>query len=119
MFEGTGQSITVSTNPVGATCSVSREGAQLGSLASTPGSIRVDKSKNDLTVTCSKSGYQTTSVSYSPKFNGTTFGNIILGGGIGAVVDASTGANYDYPSQVTMDLPAETPTATQAATPVK
>jgi hypothetical protein len=95
----------VSTNPTGAACIVSREGVQLGSVNPTPGSIRVEKSKNDLSVTCSKDGRQTTTVSYSPRFNGTTFGNIVLGGGIGAIVDASTGANYDYPAQVSMELP--------------
>jgi hypothetical protein len=104
VFEGTGQSVAVSTNPTGAACTVSREGVQLGSVNPTPGSIRVEKSKNDLSVTCSKEGRQTTTVSYSPTFNGTTFGNIVLGGGIGAIVDASTGANYDYPAQVSMEL---------------
>lgn len=125
VIEGTGQSVAVATNPPGANCTVSRQGTLLGSVESTPGSVRVDKSKNDLTVSCTKSGYQATTVSYSPSFNGTTFGNIILGGGIGAVVDASTGANYDYPTQVSLDLPEEaapvaaaTPAATTMA-PVK
>ena len=107
VFEGTGQSVAVATNPSGASCTVSREGVQLGLVNPTPGSIRVEKSKNDLTVACMKPGHQATTVSYSPKFNGTTFGNIILGGGIGAIVDASTGANYDYPNEITIDLPTE------------
>jgi hypothetical protein len=88
-----------------------REGATLGQVASTPGSIRVDKSKNDLMVTCSKPGYQTASIAQSPKFVGTTFGNIILGGGVGAIVDASTGANYEFPAQITLDLAAASPAA--------
>lgn len=104
IMEGTGQSVQVSTSPSGAACQVSREGAHLGDIASTPGSIRVDKSKNDLTVTCSKPGYQMASVTRSPGFQGTTFGNIILGGGVGAIVDASTGANYEYPGQINLDL---------------
>ena len=106
VFEGTGQSVAVSTNPPGANCTVSREGVQLGTVNPTPGSIRVEKSKNDLSVACAMVGHQATTVSYSPTFNGTTFGNIILGGGIGVIVDASTGANYTYPAQVSVDLPA-------------
>jgi hypothetical protein len=65
--EGTGQSVAVSTAPSGATCSVIREGQAVGQVAATPGSIRIDKSKNDLTVTCSKPGYQTASISQSPE----------------------------------------------------
>ena len=118
VFEGTDQSVGVATNPPGASCNVTREGAQIGTVSPTPGSIKVSKSKNDLTFACSKPGFQPVTVSHSPSFNGTTFGNIILGGGIGAVVDASTGANYDYPNQVNIDLPPEAapaPTAPAAA----
>src|SRR5215469_16450448 len=79
IMEGTGQSVAISTTPPGAACSVIREGQTLGQVTSTPGSVRVDKSKNDLTVTCSKQGYPTASVTQTPKFVGTTFGNILLG----------------------------------------
>ena len=36
-------------------------------------------------------GYQTATVSKSMKFDGTTFGNILLGGVVGAVLDDSIG----------------------------
>ncbi len=39
-----------------------------------------------------------------PKFQGTTFGNIIAGGVTGMIVDAATGANYEYPSNVHLSL---------------
>ena len=81
-----------------------RNGSRLGEVPGTPGSIRLDKSKNDMVVTCSKRGYQTATVSQSPKFDGTTFGNIILGGIIGAVADAASGADFEYPGQVTLQL---------------
>jgi hypothetical protein len=115
IMEGTGQSIAISTTPAGATCTVSREGGTLGQIASTPGSIRVDKSKNDIAVACSKSGYQTATITHSPHFVGTTFGNIALGGGTGAVVDASTGANYEYPAQINVELAPLSPAAPVAA----
>lgn len=109
VMEGTGQSIEVSTIPPGAMCSIAREGGNLGDIASTPGSIRVDKSKNDITVTCSKAGYRTAVITRSPRFQGTTFGNIILGGVVGAVVDASTGADYEYPGEIDVTLAAAGP----------
>ena len=109
IMEGTAQSIAIQTTPPGATCTAIREGVTLGQVASTPGSIRVDKSKNDILVTCSKPGFQTASVGQSPRFVGTTFGNIILGGGVGAVVDAASGANFEYPNQVILQLAPEAP----------
>src|SRR6185503_14258047 len=96
IVEGTSQTVAIATQPPGASCTVSRQGAQISAVLSTPGSVKIDKSKNDITVTCSKEGFETTSVNYASSFNGATFGNIILGGAVGAVVDASTGANYNY-----------------------
>jgi hypothetical protein len=110
VFEGTSQSVQITTTPPGARCFVDREGARLGEIGSTPGSMHLDKSKNDIVVTCSKPGYQTATVAQSPDFQGTTFGNIVLGGGIGAIADAASGANYEYPKQVLLSLaPTEAP----------
>src|SRR5258708_33466783 len=104
IMEGTSQSVQITTVPPGARCFVDREGARLGEVGSTPGSIRLDKSKNDIVLTCSKDGYQTATIAQSPSFSGTTFGNIIVGGGIGAIADAASGANYYYPNQVVLTL---------------
>ena len=104
IVEGTGQTITISTIPAGALCNIDRAGTHLGTVAPTPGSLRLDKSKNDITVSCTEDGYQAASISKSPKFVATTFGNLIVGGLAGAIVDASTGANFEYPSEVHLDL---------------
>ncbi len=100
IVNGSNQSVTVSTDPPGASCKLSRQDETLGAVPMTPGSVQVSKSKNDMVVTCDKPGYQTAVISKSPSFGGATFGNIILGGGVGAVVDAASGANYTYPSEV-------------------
>ena len=104
IVEGSSQEVTVETTPPGASCSFDRKGQQLGTVSPTPGSLKLDKSKNDLSVTCSKPGYTTATTTQTPKFVGTTFGNLLLGGAVGAIVDASTGANYTYPNQVKLDL---------------
>src|SRR6185312_8897061 len=103
IVEGTGQSVSISTNPPGAICSVDREGTRLGQVAGTPGSIHIDKSSKDLLVSCAKSGYASATAASTPKFNGTIFGNILTGGVIGALVDESTGANYEYPAQFSLN----------------
>ncbi len=120
IVNGTSQSVTVSTTPPAATCTLDRVGARIGAVAQTPGSVRLDKSKNNLSVTCSKPGYQTATVVREPSFSSWTLGNLVAGGVIGAVVDASSGANYEYPGDIRLDLVANAtaplpPLALQAA----
>ena len=115
IVNGSSQTVTVSTAPPGATCTVDRMGARIGAIAQTPGSVRLDKSKNDLSVTCSKPGFQTATVTKAPSFGAATFGNIIAGGVVGVVVDAASGANYEYPGDIRVDLAAE---ATPALPPL-
>lgn len=107
IVNGSSQTVTVSTAPPGATCTVDRMGTRIGAIAQTPGSLRLDKSKNDLSVTCSKPGFQAATVTRAPSFGGATFGNIIAGGVVGVVVDAASGANYEYPGDIRLDLAAE------------
>ena len=104
IVNGSSQSVTVSTTPPGASCTLDRLGMRVGAITPTPGSIRLDKSKNDLSVTCTKDGYQTATTTHSPRFSGATFGNLLLGGPVGAIVDASSGANYTYPENIDMPL---------------
>ncbi|WP_428390726.1 hypothetical protein [Lichenicoccus sp.] len=104
IVNGSNQNLTVSTNPAGAQCTVSRAGRVLGMVNPTPGSVRIDKSKNDLSVTCKKDGFRVATISQTPSFGGMTFGNILAGGAVGFIVDAASGANYTYPSEVRLDM---------------
>jgi uncharacterized protein YceK len=104
IFEGTSQSVSISTDPAGADCTVDRHGSRVGQVNPTPGSIHIDKSKDDLSVLCKLPGYQSATMTESPKFQGTTFGNIVAGGLVGVVVDAASGANFAYPDAVRVTL---------------
>jgi hypothetical protein len=101
--EGTTQSIAITTAPVdGAKCTlISSEGAY---YVTTPGNAIVHKTKTDLDVSCTKDGFLDAYAKISPHFNGTTVGNVLVGGLIGIAVDASTGANYNYPSSTIVPL---------------
>ena len=109
LVNGTSQTVTVSTTPPGASCTLDRMGTRIGAISVTPGSVRIDKSKNDLAVTCAKDGFQTATVAHAPSFGGATFGNIVAGGVIGVVVDAASGANYSYPDDIRVDMAASVP----------
>ena len=110
---GPSQFVGVVTEPPGATCILGRAGRQVGVVPVTPDSLRVGRSRKPLSVTCGKDGYETASIQQPPRFNGITFGNIVLGGPVGVVVDAADGANFAYPAEIHMKLapdPARRPT---------
>ena len=104
IVEGTDQSVTVQTTPSGANCELKRDGAVIGVVNPTPGTVTVDKSKHDIAVICKKDGYQDASGAFSSDFQGMTFGNILFGGLIGVAVDASSGAMHEYPATVTIAM---------------
>jgi len=108
VVEGTTDTVTLTTEPAGARCAVTREGAELGQVMPTPGPVSISKSRNPLTVSCDKAGHLTTARTIESEFTGTTFGNILLGGVIGAVADAASGANNRYPQTVSLTLVPET-----------
>jgi hypothetical protein len=68
--------------------------------------VQVGRDKEALVFSCTKAPEFATAKTQrvESSFNGATFGNIIAGGLIGVVVDASTGANYTYPEKVSIDL---------------
>ena len=105
LINGSSQAVSVVTAPPGASCTLDRNGERLGTVGLTPGNLTVSKSKNDLLVTCDKPRYQQARLVQPPRFVPTTFGNLIAGGVVGIVGDASSGANYVYPAEVRLDLP--------------
>lgn len=68
----------------------------------TPGNITVRRSSGDLNITCKKEGLPDAGARAISRVNGGMFGNIIFGGGIGAIIDHSKGTGYSYPSWLRM-----------------
>lgn len=81
-----------------------------------PGSAVVRRSYNDLSVRCEKSGYEPGTTATQSSTKALAFGNILIGGIIGAVVDVGSGAAYDYPSIISVEL-GRTRTQTPEAAP--
>jgi hypothetical protein len=69
-----------------------------------PDEVEVPRSKKALQLQCTKSGYQEASRSVISKVEATTGGNLLIGGFIGAGVDAATGALYKYPETVILNM---------------
>jgi len=104
IIEGTSQEIMVNTNPAGANCSLEREGLSIARVDPTPGAATIKKTKYDITIRCNKQGYEEATYLNHSGTAGATFGNIILGGGVGWAVDSAAGADnkYDSPVNITM-----------------
>jgi hypothetical protein len=107
IVSGQNQSLSVTTqnNGVdvsGAKCSLTNDKGTW--FATTPGSVTVRRSFNDMMVNCAVDGVQPGIMTVKSSTKGMAFGNILFGGVIGAGVDMSTGAAYDYPDVIAVEL---------------
>lgn len=98
----TGQSVSVQTREQagkevsGAVCELTNNKGKW--FVTTPGSVGINRSNDDLQVLCNKENYEPGRAAVVSVTKGAMFGNIIFGGGIGAIVDHNSGAAYEYPS---------------------
>lgn len=69
-----------------------------------PGTVAVHRSYQDLHVTCKKDGMDPGIVAVKSSTKAMAFGNILFGGVIGAGVDTGTGAAYDYPQLIPVKM---------------
>jgi len=111
VLSGTSQKITVNTDPTGADCSLTRDGLTIGRVNPTPGQTEVSTNRSSITVTCQKEGYQGGSAVDEAGFDPAVLGNIVLGGVVGVVVDASSGAASKYDKVVNVTLQPIAPTS--------
>ncbi len=107
LVEGTDQTVTVLTEPPNAVCTLSQDGATVAVVNPTPGTVSVEKSKDNIGIICEKDGYFNGAAALSSDFQAMTLGNILIGGFIGLAVDASSGAMNEYPASVTIVLAPE------------
>jgi hypothetical protein len=107
IVSGQNQSVSVTTLNkgdalAGAKCSLANDKGTW--YTTTPGSVTVRRSFNDLSVNCAFDGLDTGITMVKSATKGMAFGNILFGGFIGIGVDAATGAAYDYPDNVQVNM---------------
>lgn len=111
---GTSQTVTIVTNPPGASCQLRRDNAVIGTVSTTPGTVEVSKSSRAIAVSCTRPGHNDSTGTLGAEFQAMTLGNVLIGGLIGVIVDASSGASSSYPTTITMSLvPIEGPSELQ------
>ncbi len=65
--------------------------------ATTPAQVTVHRSAEDLDVSCKKDGLIDGLLKAVSRAAGSMWGNIVFGGGIGAIIDHNKGTGYNYP----------------------
>jgi len=99
--EGTSQNLSVMTytadskDLVGATCEMKNDEGTW--TAVTPATVMVHRSNKDLLVKCTKSGFSDARANVVSKTKANMWGNIVFGGGVGAIIDHNNGSAYSYP----------------------
>ena len=102
------ESITIQTRDrsgnevTGAACELSNAKGKW--LVTSPGSVTITRSNDNMLITCRKDGQDDGVVALVSATRGAMFGNILLGGGIGAIIDHDSGAAYDYPQLVEVEM---------------
>lgn len=98
----TSQNISVQTKEstgvevVGANCELTNSKGKW--FVITPGTVGISRSNDNMQLLCKKDGYEPGRNGIVSDTKGMMFGNILFGGGIGAIVDHTSGAAYEYPS---------------------
>ena len=102
MFSGKTQNTALETDPEGAACSVKKNGFVVDSVSKTPSGIGIQKSKEDLRITCKKEGFSDSETLMESSVDPVTFVNLLFWPGF--IIDASTGAMFEYPERIKLDL---------------
>jgi len=108
IIEGTSQELQVNSNPPGAVCEFTREGAVIARLT-TPSAATVKKTKHDITVKCDKPGYQqAVYINRSGLESGAVAGNVaadlLLTAGLSSIIDSASGADNKYEPIINVTL---------------
>ena len=105
---GTSEAMVVETKPIGATVTISNEHMGAGIVCQTPCSVEMPR-KRGFSVKVEKVGYETIETKVITRVEGAgsagMAGNVLLGGVIGAGVDAMTGAMKGFaPNPLVLEL---------------
>jgi hypothetical protein len=93
---------TYEGRPVEADCQLKNDRGAW--VAKAPSNVPVRKSNEDLEVVCKKDGIPDGLLKAISRAAGSMFGNIIFGGGVGALIDHSKGTGYDYPNRLPVEM---------------
>lgn len=87
----------------GAACKLTNDKGEWH-IASTPGSVFIQKAYGDLAVECQKPNLGQGVGVFKSTANASVYGNLLVGGLIGYAIDAGGGSGFDYPQLMTIEI---------------
>lgn len=72
--------------------------------STSPGFVNIRRSSEDLNIECKKEGKKNGLLKAISRAAGSMYGNIIFGGGIGAIIDHNKGTGYNYPDRLPVEM---------------
>jgi hypothetical protein len=109
------QTVLDNREMIGAGCVLSNDAGKW--FVTTPGPLIIRKSAAPLRVDCRKEGMAWADEKIEAKVNGSLWGNVVLTAGIGYLVDRNTGAGFDYPATLTIEMHREAAAPATHASP--
>jgi hypothetical protein len=92
---GKDQALSFESEPVGAECILTQGGLDIAKFK-TPNMTMVRRAATPLVIACTKPGYHQTRAMIASTTSTGAWGNLVVGGIIGIMVDQSTGAAFRY-----------------------
>ncbi len=81
-----------------ADCALQRAG--VATPFKSPNTVPIPKAAGDAGIECKKEGLPDGKAILISRVGAATFGNILIGGGVGAIVDQATGKAYNFPEWI-------------------
>jgi len=95
----------ITSDPSGAECELT--GDDYNTIVRTPANVELDSDAAPVMIVCRMDGHREAAEEIDTSMDGSIFGNILLGGIIGVVVDAAAGSGMKYPDSVDLVLKPE------------
>ena len=111
---GKEQSMSFATEPAGADCTLSQQNMNMARFK-TPNTMNVRRANTPIMMTCSKPGYYQARVLITNTTSVGAWGNLVVGGLIGVMVDQSSGAAFAYYDPPKINLVASSEPAPQSS----
>jgi uncharacterized protein YceK len=104
IVSGTHQTISLETPPTRDALCTLENNKGTWFLNSTPGTVTVQRSFEDLNIHCEKKGYRKANLKVKSTTKAIAFGNVLFGGAVGACVDVADGAAFRYPTNIRVPM---------------
>ena len=108
LTEGRTQALKIVTDPPGAACTFTRNGKPIATIERTPGTARIERSRDELSLLCQKPGFEPARAFLRSEVQlgqAAAIGDYALLAGPAYAIDSLTAADRRYRDDIRLTLP--------------